>query len=69
MRGEHQGETLKGSLRGSVYGNEVSFHSSQRIQGKVLSFDFRGTAEGGAMKGTVALAEYGQAQWTATRKG
>jgi uncharacterized pyridoxal phosphate-dependent enzyme len=68
LSGEHRGETLKGSLRGSIYGNEVSFHSSQRIQGKMLSFDFRGTADGSAMKGTVGLAEYGQAQWTATRR-
>jgi uncharacterized pyridoxal phosphate-dependent enzyme len=69
LTGEHRGETLKGSLRGTVYGNEVSLRSSQRIQGKSLSFDFHGTAEGDTMKGTVGLAEYGQARWTATRQG
>jgi L-seryl-tRNA(Ser) seleniumtransferase len=68
LRGEHRGETLTGQLRGSVYGNEVSFHSSQRIQGKMLSFDFRGAAEGDEMKGTVALAEYGEARWTAKKR-
>lgn len=67
VTGEHAGETLHGSLRGKVYGNEVSLRSSQKIQGTSLSFDFRGTAEGNSMKGTVSLAEYGQAQWSAVR--
>lgn len=67
LTGEHAGETLKGGLRGTVYANEVSLRSSQKIQGTSLSFDFRGTAEGNSMKGTVSLAEYGQAQWSAVR--
>lgn len=69
LSGEHRGQTLTGQLRGSVYGNEVRMRSSQKIQGTSLSFDFKGTAEGGAMKGTVSLAEYGEARWTATRRG
>jgi D-glucosaminate-6-phosphate ammonia-lyase len=68
VTGTHRGETLTGSLRGSVQGHEVSMRSSQKIQGTSLSFDFKGTAEGDTMKGTVSLAEYGMAKWTATRK-
>ena len=68
VNGTHKGETLTGSLRGSVHGNEVALRSSQKVQGTSLSFDFKGTAERDTMKGTVSLAEYGQAKWTATRR-
>ena len=68
LTGVHDGETLHGGLRGTVYANEVSLRSSQKIQGTSLSFDFRGTVEGNTMKGTVSMAEYGQAQWSATRR-
>ena len=67
LSGEHKSETLTGPLRGSVYGNQVTLRGSQKIQGTSLSFDFQGTAEGDKMKGTVALAEYGEARWSATR--
>jgi len=69
LSGEHKGERLSGQLRGSVYGNEVALRSSQKVQGTSLSFDFRGLADGNSMKGTVSLAEYGQANWTAVRRG
>jgi uncharacterized pyridoxal phosphate-dependent enzyme len=68
LTGTHRGETLTGQLHGSVYGKEVSFRSSQHIQGTSLSFDFHGTADGDTMQGTVSLAEYGQANWTAKRR-
>jgi uncharacterized pyridoxal phosphate-dependent enzyme len=67
LTGAHTSETLHGDLRGTVYASEVSLRSSQKIQGTSLSFDFHGTAEGNSMKGTVSLAEYGQAQWSAIR--
>jgi hypothetical protein len=67
LSGIHAGETLQGALRGNVYANEVSLRSSQKIQGTSLSFDFRGTVEGNSMKGTVSMAEYGTAQWSAIR--
>jgi len=69
LSGMHRGDTLAGALRGSVYGNDVRLRSSQKIQGTSLSFDFKGTADGGTMKGTLALGEYGHARWTATRRG
>jgi D-glucosaminate-6-phosphate ammonia-lyase len=69
LTGTHHGETLTGDLHGSCYGKQVSIRSSQRIQGTSLSFDFKGKADGNQMSGIVLLAEYGQADWTATRKG
>jgi uncharacterized pyridoxal phosphate-dependent enzyme len=69
VTGEHRGETLTGQLRGTVAGDQVSMRSSQRIQGTALNFDFRGTAAGNSMQGTVALGEYGQARWTAVKVG
>jgi len=69
LTGEHRGETLTGQLRGTVYHDEVTMRSSQRIQGTSLSFDFKGRAAGNSMSGTVSLAEYGQAKWTATKVG
>lgn len=68
ISGAHQGETLSGPVRGSIYGNEVHFRSSQKIQGTSLGFDFRGSVTGSSMSGTVAMGEYGSAKWTASRK-
>jgi D-glucosaminate-6-phosphate ammonia-lyase len=67
LTGNHQGETIGGKLNGTVEGNQVHFRSTQRIQGKTLEFAFTGTAEGNTMKGTVSLAEYGKADFIATR--
>jgi D-glucosaminate-6-phosphate ammonia-lyase len=67
VTGEHRGQTLSGALRGTVHANEVAFRSSQRIQGTSLGFDFRGTASGNSMQGTVGLGEYGQARWSAVK--
>jgi D-glucosaminate-6-phosphate ammonia-lyase len=67
LRGTHRGDILSGDLRGSVHGNQVSFRSDHKIQGTSLGYDFKGTADGDAMHGTVAMGEYGEARWTATR--
>ncbi len=69
LGGTHAGETLTGEIHGSIHADQVLFHSSHRIQGSVLHYTFQGVVTGGAMNGTVALGEYGQARWTATRKG
>ncbi len=65
--GTHQGEFVKGDLNGKVMASEVTFLSSQRIQGQRLSYQFTGTAEGDRMAGTVNLGEYGLAKWSAER--
>jgi D-glucosaminate-6-phosphate ammonia-lyase len=67
LTGTHKGETLAGNLSGSVEGNRILIRSSQKIQGTSLSFQFAGTASGDTMQGTVDLAEYGKAEFTARR--
>ncbi len=65
--GTHYGEYVSGDLSGSVAGNQVSFRSSQKIQGTRLFFAFSGTVEGEKMSGNVNLGEYGEARWSAER--
>jgi D-glucosaminate-6-phosphate ammonia-lyase len=45
----------------------VRFQSSLGTEGTRVSFQFTGTTESGKMSGTVALGEYGEATWTATK--
>jgi uncharacterized pyridoxal phosphate-dependent enzyme len=68
LTGSHHGELLEGNLRGSIYGNEAHFHSSHRIQGTAIGYDFTGKVSGDTMAGTVTMGEYGQARWTAKRR-
>ena len=65
--GTHQGEFAAGDLSGTVAANTVRFQSSLPTDGTRVAFQFAGTAEGGKMSGTVGLAEYGQATWSAER--
>jgi seryl-tRNA(Sec) selenium transferase len=67
LMGTHQGEFASGELSGAIAANTVRFQSSLPTDGTRVSFQFSGTAEGGKMSGTVALGEYGEAQWTAER--
>ncbi|HXJ43997.1 MAG TPA: PLP-dependent transferase [Bryobacteraceae bacterium] len=67
LAGNHQGETIGGTLNGSVEGKQVSFRSNHKIQGTSLSYNFTGTVDGNTMRGTVSLAEYGKADFVATR--
>lgn len=65
--GTHIGRRLEGVLSGTVDGVRVRMRSSLPIQGTRLSYRFDGTVNGTTMEGTVALGEYGTAQWTARR--
>ncbi len=65
--GSHQGETLKGDLRGAIDGSEVRFRSGHRIEGTSLGYEFSGKVEGDSMRGVVDMGEYGKAQFTAKR--
>jgi uncharacterized pyridoxal phosphate-dependent enzyme len=67
LNGRHKMERLDNPLRGEIYGSDVSFRSSHRIEGTVLDYRFHGTADEKTMKGTVDLGEYGTAEWTARR--
>ena len=67
LMGTHHGEFAAGDLSGTVAANSVRFQSSLPTEGTRVSFEFKGTAEGGKMSGTVALGEYGEAGWVAEK--
>jgi len=67
LLGTHQGEFISGDLTGSITANQIHFHSSQRIEGQLLTYQFAGTVEGDKMSGNVDMGEYGTAHWTAER--
>ena len=67
LGGTHRGEFYSGKAAGEVAANTVKFHSSHRVHGTVLTYDFAGVVENGAMKGTVSMGEYGVARFTATK--
>jgi hypothetical protein len=67
LNGTHEGEFASGDLNGTVAANTVRFQSSLPTEGTRVSFQFAGALEGGQLSGTVALGEYGEARWTATR--
>ncbi|MDQ6759423.1 MAG: aminotransferase class V-fold PLP-dependent enzyme [Acidobacteriota bacterium] len=68
VAGVHQGETISGDVRGSVYGNQAHFRSQQAIQGTSIGYDFTGTISGDKMSGDVSMGEYGRGRWTAVRR-
>ena len=65
--GTHNGEFVTGDLLGKLHANQIKFHSTQRIEGQILSYEFSGTVDGDKMGGDVGLGEYGTARWTAHR--
>jgi uncharacterized pyridoxal phosphate-dependent enzyme len=68
VTGVHQGEIYNGNLTGKVYAQQISFRSVMPVGGNEINYTFSGTANGDSMSGTVALGEYGHAQWSATRE-
>jgi uncharacterized pyridoxal phosphate-dependent enzyme len=68
VTGVHQGEFYNGNLSGKVQAQQVSFRSMMPVGGNEIHYSFSGTANGNAMSGTVALGEYGHAEWSATRE-
>jgi len=69
LTGEHKGEILVGELHGWARGNEIVLRSAQRYEGNWLRYQFSGTVDLPRMKGAVDLGEYGQARWTAEKRG
>lgn len=67
LMGTHEGEFAMSDLTGSVAANTVRFQSSLPTEGTRVPFQFTGTLEGSQLSGRVALGEYGEARWTATR--
>jgi uncharacterized pyridoxal phosphate-dependent enzyme len=68
ITGVHQGEIYSGNLSGKVHAQQVSFRSVMPVGGNAIEYAFSGTATGNSMSGTVALGEYGHAEWSATRE-
>jgi hypothetical protein len=68
VTGVHQGEIYNGNLSGRVHAQQISFRSVMPVGGNEINYTFSGTASGDSMSGTVALGEYGHAQWSATRE-
>jgi uncharacterized pyridoxal phosphate-dependent enzyme len=68
VTGVHQGEIYNGNLAGKVHAQEVTFRSTMPVGGNEIEYSFSGTAAGNSMSGTVALGEYGHAEWSATRE-
>jgi D-glucosaminate-6-phosphate ammonia-lyase len=69
LTGEHTGEILAGELHGWARGDEIFLRSAQRYEGNWLRYQFSGTVDLPHMKGAVDLGEYGQARWTAEKRG
>ncbi len=67
LAGTHHGEFASGDLSGGVAANTVHFQSSLPTDGVRVGFQFSGTVRDNEMAGTVGLAEYGEARWTAER--
>ena len=59
---------LSGDIRGTRTGDRISLHSSHRYEGTSVTYRFDGTVAGKEITGTVDLAEYGKAQFTARRR-
>jgi uncharacterized pyridoxal phosphate-dependent enzyme len=68
VTGVHQGEIYSGNLSGKVHAQQVSFRSVMPVGGNEIEYAFSGTITGNSMSGTVALGEYGHAEWLATRE-
>jgi L-seryl-tRNA(Ser) seleniumtransferase len=62
-RSQYACETIKGNVRG----HDVEFKVTLGCEANRVTYYFRGTAEGDGIEGTVALGEYGSANWTARR--
>lgn len=69
LAGFHEGETVGGDLRGSIYGNEAHFRSRHAIQGTAIGYEFTGIVDGNKMSGDLNMGEYGPAKWSAVRRG
>ena len=68
IKGVHQGEIYNGNLTGKVHAQQVTFRSAMPVGGNEIEYSFSGRANGNSMSGTVALGEYGHAEWSATRE-
>jgi len=67
IRGAHQGEIYSGNITGTVHADQVVLRSAFPVGGNEIRYTFSGVVQGDSMHGKVALGEYGEATWSATR--
>ncbi|MEO7651392.1 MAG: aminotransferase class V-fold PLP-dependent enzyme [Bryobacteraceae bacterium] len=67
LAGTHRGEFLSGDLHGKFDGKRARFGSSHRYEGTSIGYQFDGVLDGGLIRGSVDLGEYGKANFTARR--
>jgi hypothetical protein len=67
LQGIHEGETIRGELKGSVHAAKLQVASVHPIEGTSIEYSFAGISKDGTMSGTVSMGEYGTARWKASR--
>jgi uncharacterized pyridoxal phosphate-dependent enzyme len=67
LRGVHEGETIRGELKGSVHAANLQVASVHPIEGTSIVYSFAGISKDGMMSGTVSMGEYGTVRWKASR--
>jgi hypothetical protein len=68
VMGQHRGEFLAGDVRGTRTGDRLALRSAHRYEGTAITYRFDGAITGKQISGTVDLAEYGTAKFTARRR-
>jgi hypothetical protein len=67
LKGKQVGAIYQADLTGSIHGNDLKLHARMPVSGHEVIWDFTGTVQGNTASGTVALGEYGMAEWKAVR--
>jgi L-seryl-tRNA(Ser) seleniumtransferase len=68
VMGQHRGEFLASDIRGARTGDRLTLRSSHRYEGTSITYRFDGAVSAKEITGTVDLAEYGTAKFTARRR-
>ena len=67
LQGVHEGETIRGELKGSVHAAKLQVASVHPIEGTSIEYSFTGISKDGTMSGTLSMGEYGTARGKASR--
>jgi uncharacterized pyridoxal phosphate-dependent enzyme len=67
LKGKQVGAIYQADLTGSIHGNDLKLRARMPVSGHEVIWDFTGTVQGNTASGTVALGEYGMAEWKAVR--
>lgn len=67
LSGSQIGEIYEAELKGSIHGERIQLNSTMKLGGGWIQWHFTGTVTENRASGTVNMAEYGEARWTAVR--